>query len=357
MTVSRITHPLPLDSGVRRIDPLEDPDWDARVDALPSASFFHGADWARVLHGTYGFQPVYFALGESEHLQAVLPTMEVSSWLTGRRGISLPFADECGPLCQDAGSFNDLFNAVLGYAKARQWKYVEFRGGKPLFQEAPASTSFFGHRLDLRGGEAAVLGRFDSSVRRAIRKAGESSLVIEFSQDLEAMQAFYGLLCKTRRRHGVPPQPFCFFENIQRHVLGHKKGWVVLARHDRIPVAGAVFFHHGTTALYKFGASDEDFQRLRGNNLVMCEAIKWYARQGCTVLDFGRTSLFNDGLRKFKLGWGSEERTIEYVRYDPRACSFVVSRDKSAGWHNRVFQHLPIFLSRLIGASLYRHIA
>jgi hypothetical protein len=354
--------PLPAeihgnDLPVLRVNPLEDPRWDARLATCPAASFFHGSAWARVLHGTYRFTPVYFVLGDPGQPSAVLPVMEVDSWLTGRRGVSLPFTDECEPLYSDVDSFRRVVQAALEYARVRAWKYVEFRGGRALLGEVPASTSFFGHRLDLRGDQPAIFARFDSSVRRAIRKAEQSGLTIEFSQDLEAVRLFYGLLCKTRQRHGVPPQPFRFFQNIQRHVLKENKGRVILARQGRVPVAGAVFFNSGMTATYKFGASNEAFQHLRGNNLVMSEAIKWHSQQGFTTLDFGRTSLANDGLRKFKLGWGAQERTIDYVRYEVRTGRYVTATDESSGWHNRVFRLLPTPVSRIIGAALYRHVA
>ena len=71
-------------------------------------------------------------------------------------------------------------------------------------------------------------------------------------------------------------------------------------------------------AIYKFGASDPKFQELRGNNVVMSRAIEWCAGHGMEALDFGRTETTNDGLRRFKLGWGAEETEIQYSRYDPR---------------------------------------
>ncbi len=77
----------------------------------------------------------------------------------------------------------------------------------------------------------------------------------------------------------------------------------------------------------------------------MWEAIKWHARQGCESLHLGRTSLHNDGLRRFKLGWGAEEQPIEYVKYDLRQERFVTDRDESAGWHNQVFRRMPIFVA------------
>ena len=87
----------------------------------------------------------------------------------------------------------------------------------------------------------------------------------------------------------------------------------------------------------------------------MWEAVKWLARKGATVLDLGKTSLTNEGLRRFKLNLGAVERSIEYVKFDLRANRFVVEADAVAGWHNRVFRTLPVFLSRRAGELLYKH--
>jgi len=132
---------------------------------------------------------------------------------------------------------------------------------------------------------------------------------------------------------------------------------VFVARHQGTPIAAAIFFHLGAKAIYKYGASAEAQQHLRGNNLVIWEAIKWYVRHGYTRLDFGRTSLSNQGLRRFKLAWGTQERRIDYVRFDFEQETFVTGADQARGWHNRIFKMLPENLSRLIGAALYRHVA
>jgi hypothetical protein len=342
---------------IRLVNPLESADWDTNLTNLPGAGFFHTCIWARVLNETYGYQPLYHATFGSGRIRTLLPLMEINSWLTGRRGVGLPFTDLAEPLCPDAESFHRLFQAAKHLAGKRQWKYLECRGGKKWLPDAPASTSFLNHTLNLASGETALFAGFEDSVRRAVRKAERNNLNLEFSQSLESMQAFYHLLCQTRRRHGVPPQPFSFFASIQRHVLANNHGWIVLARHDNRPVAGAIFFHFGCHSIYKFGASDENCQHLRANNLVMWRAIQHYAQEGFGHLNFGRTSLSNTGLRKFKLGWGASEEQVEYVRYAPRAAAFITARDEAQGWYNRIFQTLPLPLSRLAGALLYRHIA
>jgi Acetyltransferase (GNAT) domain len=348
---------VPGAQNIRAADPLADSQWDSALEACPGASFFHGSGWARVLHDTYGFKPVYLAAGGPGKLSSLLPVMEVDSWLTGRRGVSLPFTDACEPLCPDADSGRRLFQEALLHAESRDWKYLECRGGRHLLDGAPSSTSFFGHRLQLEGDEATLFSRFDSSCQRAIRKAEKSGLTVEFSRDIEAVKIFYGLLCKTRRRHGLPPQPYRFFENIHRHVLAKGMGWTALARSGRVPVAGAMYFCFGETAHYKFGASDEKYQQFRGNNLVMWEAIKRFAAERLSVLDFGRTSLGNEGLRTFKQGWGAKESTMDYIKYDLASRRFVTAPDDAIGWHNRVFSMLPGTISRLVGRNLYKHVA
>lgn len=284
-----------------------------------------------------------------------MPLMEVNSWLTGRRGIGLPFTDDCAPLCESEGEFRLLFQNAVKLGRERGWKSVELRGGKKYFGEAPPSLSFFGHHLDLVMDESRLFENMDGSARQAVRKAEKDGVTVEISQSPEAIRDFYNLQCLTRKKHGLPPQPWKFFLNIWRHILSQKQGIVALADWRKKKIGGAVYFFLGGRAIYKYGASDFRWLHLRPNNLVMWTAMKWLARNGVTSLHLGKTSLTNEGLRKFKLTLGAVEERIEYVKFDLYANRFVVESDGVAGWHNRVFQSLPVFVSRQAGRLLYKH--
>ena len=130
-------------------------------------------------------------------------------------------------------------------------------------------------------------------------------------------------------------------------------GWVISVEQQGRPLAAAVFFHFGKQAFYKFGASDFAFQALRPNNLLMSEAIKWYAARGFEALHFGRTSIGHEGLRRFKLGFGAREEQIEYSRYDFSSSRFVTMTDQVDGWFNSVFRAMPESLLRFAGSALY----
>jgi len=340
--------------AARRLNPLENPNWDALLTSRPDFSFFHGTAWAKVLADTYGYVPHYFYTGDATAPGTVLPLMEVDSWLTGRRGVALPFTDECAPLGAGRESFGKMFAAAVAFGKTRGWKYIELRGGGE-YSEGPASVSFYGHGLDLVTDERLMFEKMDGSARKAVRKAEHEGVTVEVTQSLEAVREFYRLQCLTRKRHGLPPQPWAFFVNIHRHIMSQNLGMVAVASHAGRKIAASVYFFLGGRAIYKYGASDFGQQQLRGPNLVMWEAMKWLARQGANRLNLGKTSLANEGLRRFKLNLGAHEERVGYVKFDLRHERFVTESDGVEGWHNTVFRAMPVFASRAAGSLLYRH--
>jgi len=340
------------------VNPLEHSKWDGLLGHHSSASFFYSTAWARVLHETYGHKPVYICRFHGGQLTQSLPVMEVSSPFTGRRGVSLPFSDFCSPLTSEREDMQPLYEFATKYGRERNWRHLECRGGAGhTWPASRSSVGFFGHNIALADGETALFKKLDAAVRRGVRKAQQQGVRIEFSNDRSSVVTFYELHCRTRRRQGVPPQSFRFFENIARHVIEAGKGFVCVARSGEQPLAAAVFFHQGSRALFKFGASDRGLQHMRANNLLMWEAIKYCLGQGFANLHLGRTSLANEGLRRFKLGFGAVEDRIEYAKYDLHRNAFISDVDRATGTMNRVFRRLPLPLLRLSGKMLYRHLS
>lgn len=340
------------------LDPITYPNWDSLLAANPESSFFHCAGWARVLQETYGHRPFYFCQITNGKLEKLLPIMEVSSPWTGRRGLSLPFTDFCPLLKTRAGDGAELYHLAMELGRERKWRYLESKGDPADWPNASPALAFYGHVIDLGRGAQAIFESFQPATKRSLRKAQRTGLQITFDAGLESMRAFYFLHSLTRRRHGLPPQGLGFFENIARHVLGPGHGFIVTARVGKLPVAAAVYFHQGRQAIFKFGASDYAFQHLRPNNLVMWEAIKRFAADGFTNLHLGRTSLANQGLRRYKLGFGSPEVRVENCRFDFRKRAFTPgSRPRLKDARSRVFRCLPLPILCLAGRLLYPHVS
>jgi hypothetical protein len=344
--------------SVKLVNPLEDANWDERLLSQPGYSFFHSSAWARVMWQTYGYEPVYLSVFDGNRLAALLPVMEASSWLKGRRGISLPFTDVCELFDEDGLVQSALLPEAIKLGEQRGWKYLEVRGNREQFAGAPAWGQYVTHEMNLCRDADQQFENCDPAVRRAIRKGEREGVKVEIVRTAAAMAEFYRLHCYTRRKHGLPPQSFTFFENIYQYIIARSLGFICLARWQGQVIAGAIFFNIGTRALYKYGASDLRHLGLRGNNLVIWEAIKWFGQHGYKTLHFGRTDLPQEGLRRFKCGWGATERTIDYIRYDFRRHEFVgKDMQQQTLWANRMFQTLPVGVGRLIGKLAYRHMA
>jgi hypothetical protein len=343
-------------SNIQIIDPTTYPGWDELLLTNPESSFFHTSAWARVLIDSYGYKPLYFACIENNHLHGLMAVMEIDSFITAKRGVSLPFTDHCPVIARDKHSFSDMFNFVSIYGTQHGWKSLEIRGGNRFLGDEVPSDTFKTHVLELSASKEDVLATFRDSTRRNIKKAQRIDVEIRDTPSMASMEQFYRLNCLTRKDHGLPPQPLYFFREIHKHIISLEKGRVLLAFENKGPcIAGAVFYSFNGRVVFKYGASDRSAHQMRPNNLVMWEAIKTYSQNGSRSFDFGRTDLDHKGLLQFKKGWGTTEGQIHYYNYDLQKKAFVSKYPKIKSSYP-VFKAMPMPLLKLIGRVLYRHV-
>ena len=104
------------------------------------------------------------------------------------------------------------------------------------------------------------------------------------------------------------------------------------------------------------GNANLRLQEFRANDLVMWQAIQFLARAGAEKLHFGRTERENDGLRRFKLSWDTQEKTLNYFRFDPSGQQSFMPARHDSGFHKRVFGRLPLMFNQLAGSIIYPHL-
>lgn len=319
-------------------------------------TIFHSSAWAKILCDAYGYNPAYVALINENKFDFLMPLMEINSHLTGKRAVGLPFSDFCGPLTKDYRSHQTFLSFLIEQGKISGWDYIEIRGGEDIFNKFNPSVSYLTHEIEFSGNVTGLQSEFRSSTRRNIKKAEKNGIKVELLGSEDAVNAFYRLNCLTRKKHGLPPQPFSFFKSVYRHIISKNSGMIALASQNSKYVAGALFLHFGKKALYKYGASDPNYDELRANYLIFDKVIKWYSDQGFFALNFGRTSTENYGLRQFKTGWGAKEMLIYYYKYDIQRGMFRTDRQKENGFYNKIFRNIPVPVSVFIGSKLYRHV-
>jgi len=336
------------------INPIEYPDWDTLLLRNRDFSFFHSAAWAKVLKESYGYDPVYFVSIEDGRLSLLMPFMNIVSPLTGRRGVSLPFTDRCAPFFLREELLGAGVERAIDYGKEARWKYIEWRDAAYLSKESSPSEVYYTHDLDLMRSETDLFSSLRGSNRRNINKAIREGVSIKISCPLSSLKSFYRLHCMTRKRHGLPPQPFFFFKKILDSVISKGYGIVVSAFHSNTMIAASIFFHFGKKAIFKYGASDFKYQKFRPNNLINWEVIKWYRNQGYETLNFGRTEFDNHGLLHFKRQWGAIESPLKYYRYDFDKKAYLENH-KRIEFQRNIFARTPASILRIFGQLFYKH--
>lgn len=337
-------------------DPDLYPGWNEMVLRTGAYSFFHSQEWARVLKYTYGYTPAYCVLMREGRISAMLPFMEIRSALTGTRGVSLPFSDYCSPITESDADLNRLIEFCSRYGRERGWKTMEMRVCGDHLQDEETSSTYFRHVLDITPSDEELERKLTSSTKRNIRKSIRHGLKAELSTTKKAMDEFYRLHCMTRKTKGLPPQPRSFFAELLKQVIEPGKGIVVAATYQDKCIAAAICVHFGRIALFKYGASDRRYLGMRPNNLVLWEAIQWYRKMGVRNFCFGRTDIGDEGLVRFKSGWGAEAEIIRYFTYDMLRREYRGKKGYPLGISEKIFRTMPMPMLRAAGALLYRHV-
>ncbi len=343
--------------NVVRVDPRIDPLWCRLVHQTPS-SVFHSPSWMRVLSDTYGWEPnAYVVLDESGKPKAGLPFCRISD-LLGERIVSLPFSDYCDPLVEDADSWRLLIDGLLPEQLPISLRCLH--NNLPLTDERfTLAKQAKWHRLDLRPELDALWNAMHDSTHRAIRKSERAGLTLRVAQSEQELRSFFEMHLKIRKyKYGLLAQPYSFFQNIWRHFVDSQHGFLLLAIHEDKIVAGDFFLDWKDTLYYKFNASLPGDLSYRPNDLLIWEGIRRGKDLGLAYLDFGLSDVDQEGLIRYKRKFGTEEKTISFLRCSPNGSSTPAQkeiRELLGTLTNRFTDHLvPDSITERAGEDLYR---
>ena len=340
--------------NVTALNPLHDDRWTEFVLAHPAASVFHTSSWLQALRRTYGYEPIlYTTSSPSAAIVDGVLFCRITSWMTGRRMVSIPFADHCEPLVESPGGCAVLADAIHR-AVGEGWTSAELRlrrvgcwGSASGF--APAAAYRL-HELDLTAHLDEIYRRFHGSmIQRKIRRAEREGVHHEHGRSDALLEAFYRLMLLTRRRHGIPPQPRLWFRNLM-DCFGDRLS-IHVAFKDGRAVGSILTLCHRSTVVYKYGCSNAAFHPLGVMPFLFWKAIQEAKAGGATKFDLGRSELDNPGLIAFKERLGGVPSTLTYYRVGRKAAPGRPRRIPAS-----IIGRLPDSVLALMGRVLYPHI-
>jgi hypothetical protein len=343
---------------IHEIDPLTDSRWPGFLRRNPCASVFHTSGWLEAVRKTYGHRPVALSvLAPDGDLLSAVVFCRVSSWLTGRRLISVPYSDHCDPLVASAADLHSLLSAFEERAREEGCKYLELRPASalPLIQsDWKRGREFYLHRLDLRAGADAVFrGSHRDCIQRRIRHAEKEGVIIKEGNDPDSVKTFYDLVVQTRRRHALPPQPRAWFKNLTE-CMGDA-ATIRLAFIGDEPIAGIVTLRYGRSLYYKYGASNARFHRFGAMPYLFWHAIQDAIGRGLEELDLGRSDCGDAGLITFKERWSPARSALSYLRSPSDTPLFSWGGIGKSALARKAWRYVPDECLVGIGTLFYRH--
>ncbi len=326
--------------------------------------FFADERWLDLIQTVYGYRVIRLKLtGANGRPPGFLPVCTLSSPLTGRRVVSLPFSDICPlPVASSGDSANQLLDDVLEVGRQHRAGYVELRtgvspvlSGRSDFVDAQLYVRW---RLSLEGGENSIWRSVQKPAQRQVRKSRKLGVTIRYAESSGDVILYHRLHVGTRTgKHGMPAQPRKFFVGLWDRFASDGTVQVLLAEHDGITIAGMVLFASGDTVRYAYGASIERYLHLAPNDLLMWESISWAIAHGYRFFDMGRTARDNHGLMEFKRKWGAFAEPLPYY-YSPRVAGLASTSEHSRKYHllTACWKQLPLPVASALGGVVYKHL-
>jgi hypothetical protein len=342
-----------MTAGVFVLNPLADTRWDDLLERHPRASVFHSRGWLEALRRTYGYEPVVLTTSREGPLENGFALCRVRTWRS-RRLVSLPFSDHCDPLVDRPDDLSAILASLVGEMKKGLWRSLELRPRHVALADLPEGASYYLHTLDLTRPARRIFDSFHrSSIQQTIRRAGREGLSYETGRSERLLSTFYQLLRMTRRRHGLPPHPPDWFQNL---VACMGDGLTIhLASKEGQPLASILTLSFKKTMVYKYGGSDARHHRLGAVPFLCWRVVEEAQAQGIEELDLGRSDRDQPGLIAFKDHLGARRTTLTYYTWPERRRGMAYDGPMARA-ALRVVTHLPDAALDLTGRLLYKHL-
>ena len=331
---------------INEITDVDSLKWSDFINSKAESNIFHTKNWLKVLKDVYGYEITLFVkVNSSDEIISGFPVAKL-----GAKYVSLPFSDYVPLLGMEAEK--DILKDKIFEINSRPLSIV--LKDKILNDKFVCVSNDVIHFGYYSTTFSDVEDKFVYNHKWGVKKARKEGLYVKIHKDIDGIERYYKLHLMTRKRQGTPSQSFKFFKSVFENIIEKNLGIVSLVYKGNTPVAGGVYLHFNKTFTHKYSASDYSYWKMQPNNLLMYEMIKYAVENGFKVFDFGKTDLKNEGLRKFKSGWGAEEKPLYYSYYPDYKESklFEFAKDRIVA---PVIKHSPKFVCRMVGEAFYKY--
>jgi FemAB-related protein (PEP-CTERM system-associated) len=321
----------------------------------PLAPLSWNPAWLEILHQELGHVPYCLEAVEGNTPRGFLALAFVRSLLFGRFLVSLPYLNYGGVFADNDETARMLIDRAVKLADELRVRHLELRHEKPIeHPNLPARlTSKVQLRRSLPASTELLWKQLDGKVRNQVRKGQKNNLPVAWG-GVELLDDFYDVFSRNMRDLGTPVYGRGLFRSILEQFPARAELCVV--RGEGRVLAGALLLHGRGVTEVPSASSLRKYNATCANMLLYWSLLERAVQRGQSVFDFGR-STEGSGTYDFKLQWGAEPHPAVW-QYYLRSGSVDDVRRESTGYRPliRIWQRLPVSLTRLIGPAIVRGI-
>lgn len=341
--------------AVRVFNPPDRERWNRYVEESVGSSLYHHAGWRNVIEKTFGHRTCYL-LSEDSHggVNGILPLVHIRSFLFGNYIVSLPYFNY-GGICADRPEVHrGLLDGAIRVARAESTGHIELRDTRVLDDGLPVKTSKVSMRLVLPASADDLWRSFPSKLRSQIKRPSVGGMEARIGGE-EELESFYRVFSINMRDLGTPVYPRRFFRNIVAEFPGST--WICAVYRGVEPVAAGMLAGFKDRLEIPWASSLRRYSAFSPNMLLYWTALKFGCERGFRVFDFGRSTA-GEGTYKFKEQWGARPVPL-YWYYWLRNGGPMPELSPGNPKYTaaiRIWQHLPVGLTRLLGPAIVKNL-
>jgi serine/alanine adding enzyme len=311
--------------------------------------------WLTVLEQGLGHTPYCLEAVQDGETRGVLPLAYVRSLLFGRFLVGLPYLNYGGVLADDEATANLLIGRAVELAGRLGVRHLELRHERPT--EHPDLTARLTSKVHMRLALPATPGqlwdRLSAKVRNQVRKGQKSGLVAAWGKE-NLLDEFYEVFSQNMRDLGTPVYGRRLFAAILRHFP--ERAELCVVRAEGRPAAAGLLLHGWGITEVPSASSLRRYNPTCANMLLYWHLLERTVQRGQQVFDFGRSTVDSNTYR-FKKQWGAEPAPAEW-QFHVRRGAVGDLRPENPRYQRfiRIWQHLPVSLTRVFGPRIVRGI-
>ncbi len=330
--------------------------WDVYLASKGVDGFHSRSEWLSILEQGLRHEPIALQATRGEQATGVLALAHIKSPLFGKFLVSLPYINTSGIVADDEDSAMALIDRAIKIADTLDVRFLELRNEQE-FSHCKLSTAANNKvhmRLALPETVDEMWSSIKSKVRSQIRKAQRNDdLSVHWGQ-LDLLDEFYDIFCRNMRDLGTPPFSRELFRSIVDMFEDSAEFCTVRLRGE--PIAAGLLIHGPGSTEVPSASSLREFNSTNANMLMYWHLLARTIERGQQTFDFGRSTL-NAGTFKFKKQWGAEPHPAVWQYYVREGSAKDMRPDNGKfGLMIRMWQKLPVWVTRLIGPEIVRGI-